>query len=161
MAIYKYYIGDKNSSIMSEKNFTLLLDLSGSASQSVERWHKRKCAFEYYTAGKGISNTCKKMPQLLHFTRMDVQDIFQDLQDPGPIPETGEDAYKIAFCKLDNFFYFWVEENIPNECHVSWQMALLEGETSDQFMVQLQKQLSHWNVGTDMNDSLWGQFIEK
>ena len=66
-AIYKYYIGDKNVSLMSEKNLTLLLDLSGSASQCAERWHKRKCAFEYYAAGKGISNICKKMPQLLHF----------------------------------------------------------------------------------------------
>ena len=33
------------------------------------------------------------------------------LQDPGPIPETGYNAFKITIRKLD--FYFRVEENIP------------------------------------------------
>ena len=42
---------------------------------------------------------------------MEVQDIFEDLQDPGPVPEEGDTAYKIAIRKLD--FYFRVEENIP------------------------------------------------
>ena len=49
-------------------------------------------------------NTLKKTSLLLHFTGMDVQDIFEDLQDPGPIPESGDNVYKIAIRKLDSYF---------------------------------------------------------
>ena len=36
--------------------------------------------------GKGIDNVCKKTSQLLHFAGMEVQDILEDLQDPGHMP---------------------------------------------------------------------------
>ena len=72
----------------------LPMDLSGSASQVAEKWRKWKRAFEYYAEGKGIENARKKTSQLLHFAGMEVQDIFEDLQDPGPIPETGDNAFK-------------------------------------------------------------------
>ena len=60
---------------MTEKHLPPL-DLTGPAWQVVDRWHKWKRAFEYYADGKGIDNVCKKTSQLLHFTRMEVQDIF-------------------------------------------------------------------------------------
>ena len=41
---------------------------------------------------KDIDNVRKKTSQLLHFAGMEVQDIFEDLQDPGPIPEAGDNA---------------------------------------------------------------------
>ena len=83
--------------------------LTGPVSQVTDRWCKWKCAFEYYAEGKGIENVCKKMSQpFLHFAGMEVQDIFEDLQDPGSIPEEGNNPYKVAICKLD--FYFRVEE---------------------------------------------------
>ena len=72
-----------------------------------------------------------------------MQDIFKDLQDPGQSPETGDNVYKVAIRKLD--FNFRVEENIPYERHFFRQMAPLEGETADQFMVRLRKQASHWD----------------
>ena len=109
------------------------MDLSGSASQVAEKWRKWKRAFEYYAEGKGIDNARKKTSQLLHFAGMEVQDIFEDLQDPGPIPDTGDGAYKIAIRKLD--YCFRVEENIPYERHVFRQLTPREGETADQFMV--------------------------
>lgn len=67
------------------------MDLSGSASQVAEKWRKWKCAFEYYAEGEGIGidNARKKTSQLLHFAGMEVQDTFEDLQDPGPILESG------------------------------------------------------------------------
>lgn len=34
----------------------------------------------------------KKTSKVLPFTRMKVQDICEDLQDPGPVPETGDNA---------------------------------------------------------------------
>ena len=81
-----------------------------------------------------------------------MQDIFEDLTDPGPILETGDNVYKVAIRKLD--FYFQVEENIPHERHFFRQMAPLEGETAHQFMVRLRKQARHCNLGTSLNDSL-------
>lgn len=100
---------------MSEKHLPPL-DLSELAPQVADRWRKRKCAFEYYAEGKGMDNARKKTSQLLHFAGMEVQDIFEDFQDPGPIPAEGDNTYKVAIRKLD--FYFRVEENIPYERHV-------------------------------------------
>ena len=104
----------------------------------MDRWRKWKHAFEYYAKGKGIDNVRKKTSQLLHFAGMEVQDIFKDLPDPGPIAEEGDNTYKVAICKLDS--YFRVKENIPYKRHIFRQLSLQEGETADQFMVRLRKQ---------------------
>ena len=90
---------------------------------------------------------------------MEVQDIFEDLQDPGRIPESGDNAFKVAIRKLDS--YFRVEENIPYERHVFRQLAPKEKETADQFMVRLRKQARHCDFGTSLNDNLREQLIEK
>ena len=137
----------------------LPMDLSGSALQLAEKWRKWKRAFEYYADCKGIDNTRKKTSQLLHFSGMEVQDIFEDLQDPGPIPETGDNAFKIEIRKLDS--HFRGEENIPYERHVFRQLAPKEEETADQFMVQLRKHARHCNFGTSLNDNSRNQLIEK
>ena len=79
---------------MSEKALPPL-DLTGPASQVAERCRKRKRAFEYFAEGKGIDNVLKKTSLLLYFAGMDVQDILEDLQDPGRIPESGDNVYKI------------------------------------------------------------------
>ena len=122
-------------------------------------WREWKHAFEYYAEGKGIDNVRKKTSQLLHFAGMEVQDIFQDLQDPGPIPEAGDNAYKVAIRKLDS--YFRVEGNIAYERHAFRQLALQEGETADQFMTRLRKQARHCNFRTSLNNNLRDQLIEK
>ena len=80
---------------MSEKHLPSL-DLTGLALQVADRWRKWKHTFECYANEKGIDNVRKKMSQLLHFTAMEVQDIFEDLQDPGTILEVGDNAYKVA-----------------------------------------------------------------
>ena len=140
---------------MTEKHLPPL-DLTGPASQVADRWRKWKRAFEYYAEGKGIDNVRKKTSQLLHFAGMEVQDIFEDLQDPGPVPAEGDNAYKVAIGKLEE-----EEENIPYERHVFRQLSLQEGETADQFMVRLRKQARHCNFGTSLNDNLRDQLIEK
>ena len=137
---------------MSEKHLPPL-DLTGPASQVADRWRKWKRAFEYYAEGKDIDNVRKKTSQLLHFAGMEVQDILEDLQDSGPIPELGDNAYKVAVRKLDS--YFRVDENIPYERHVFRQLSL------HQFMVRLRKQARHCNFGTSLNDNLRDQLIEK
>ena len=135
------------------------MNLSGSALQVAEKWRKWKRAFEYYAEGEGIDNARKKTSQLLHFAGMEVQDIFEDLQDPGPIPESGDNAFKIAIRKLDS--YFRVEENLPYERPVFRQLAPKEEETADQLMVRLRKQARHCDFGTSLNDNLRDQLIEK
>ena len=90
---------------------------------------------------------------------MEVQDIFEDLRDPGPMPEEGDNAYKVIIRKLD--FYFCVEENIPYEHHVFRQLPLQDVESVDQFMVRLRKQARHCNFGTSLNDNLRDQLIGK
>jgi len=77
---------------------------------------------------------------------MEIQDIFEDLQDPGPISDNRDNTYKIAIRKLD--FYFRVDENIPYERHVFRQLAPREGETADQFLVSLRKQARLCDFGT-------------
>ena len=143
---------------MTEKHLPPL-DLTGPASQVADRWRKWKREFEYYAEGKGIDNVRKKTSQLMHFAGMEVQDIFEDLQDPGPVPAEGDNAYKVAIRKLD--FYFRVEENIPYERHVFRLLSRQGGETADQFMVRLRKQARHCNFGTSFNDNLRDQLIEK
>ena len=78
-----------------------------------------------------------------------MQDIFEDLQDIGPIPEVGDNAYKVAIRKLD--FYFRIEKNIPYARYVFRQLSLQE--TANQFMVHLCKQARHCNFGTSINDN--------
>ena len=81
------------------------------------------------------------------------------MQDPGPIPEEGDNAYKLAIRKLD--FFFRVEENIPYEGHVFRWLSMQDRETADQLMVRLKKQARHCNFGTSLNDNLRDQLIEK
>ena len=87
-----------------------------------------------------------------------MQDIFKDPQDPGPVPQEGDNGCKVAIRKLD--FHFGVEENFHYEHHVFRQLSLQERETADQFMVRLRKQAKHYNFGTSLNDNLRDQLIE-
>lgn len=103
------------------------------ALQVAEKWQEWKRAFEYYAKGKGIDNACKKTSQLLHFAGMEVHDNFEDLQDPGPIPETGDNAFKIPIPQLHSYFH--VEGNIPYERHIFRKLAPKEEETTDPFII--------------------------
>ena len=70
-------------SISSERALSPM-DLSGSASKVAERWRQWKRSYEYnYIDGKGITQAERKKSQLLHLAGLEVQDIFEDLVDPG------------------------------------------------------------------------------
>lgn len=90
---------------------------------------------------------------------MEVHDIFKDLQDPGPIPETDNNAFKIAIHKL--YSYFHVEGKIPYKPHVFRLLAAKEEETTDPLMVQLRKQAPHCHFEMSLNDNLRDYLIEK
>ena len=79
------------------------LDLTGSPPQVAEHCRQWKRSYQYYIDGKGITNaTCKKA-QLFHLAGMEVQDIYEDLQDPGPFNAETDD--------------------VPYERHVFYQLA--------------------------------------
>ena len=55
------------------------LDLTASPSRVAERWRQWKRSID----GKGITNAARKQLQLLHLAVMEVQDIYENIQDLG------------------------------------------------------------------------------
>ena len=87
------------------------LDLTDSSSQVAERWRQWKRSYQYYVDGKGIMNPSRKKAQLLHLAGMEVQDIYEDLPDPGPLNADQDNEYVVCLRKLDA--HFQTEENVP------------------------------------------------
>ena len=52
---------------------------------------------------------------------MAVQDIYEDLPDPGPINSEEDDVFKVCLRKLDA--HFWAEDNVSFERYVFRQRA--------------------------------------
>ena len=101
---------------------------------------------------QGNHEHCRKKAQLLHLAGMEVQDIFEDLPDPGPVNAEEDDVFKVCLRKLDA--HFRAEDNVPYERHVFRQLAPTPGETADKFMVRLRKQARHCNFGEALNENL-------
>ena len=102
-----------------------------------ERWRQWKRSYEYYIDGKGITQAGRKKSQLLHLAGLEVQDIFEDLVDPGPVNATTDDVYKVCIRKLDA--HFRADDNVPYERHMFRPMAPLSRESADKFLVRLKK----------------------
>ena len=110
--------------------------------------------YEYYIEGKGITQAGRKKSQLLHLAGIEVQDLYEDLVDPGPVNASTDDDYKVCIRKLDAHFH--AEDNVPYERHV-----FRHRETADKFMVRLRKQARHCNFGESLEDNVRDQLIEK
>ena len=65
----------------------------------------------------------------------------------------------ICIRKLDH--HFRSDENIPFEHHVSRQLAPMDGESVDKFVVRLRRQARYCNFGDSLDDNLRDQLIEK
>ena len=135
------------------------LDLTGSSSQVAERWRQWKRSYQYYVDGKGITNPSRKKAQLLHLAGMEVQDIYEDLPDPGPLNADQDNEYVVCLRTLDA--HFRTKENVPYERHVFRQLTPTKGETADKFLVRLRKQARHCNFGATLEENLRDQLIEK
>ena len=70
-------------------------NLSGSASQVTSRWRKWKRAFQQYTEGNTITGAYRKKSQLLHLAGLQLQDMNEDLRDPGSADAETDDEYKV------------------------------------------------------------------
>ena len=54
--------------------------------------------------GKGITNASRKRAQLLHLAGMEVQDMYEDLPDPGQVIAEQDNEYVVCLRKLDAHF---------------------------------------------------------
>ena len=88
---------------------------------------------------------------------MEVQDIFEDLVNPDPAGDA--DRYAVCIRKLDH--HFRSDENIPSERHVFRQLAPMDGEPVDKFVVRLHRQARYCNFGDALDDNPQDQLIEK
>lgn len=87
---------------------------------------------------KGITHCAQKRGLLLHCAGTEVQELFETLQDPGPLEEAEEDnidEYQKALQTLDAHFSTKLKEHY--ERHVFRNVKQEEGEMVDQFITRL------------------------
>ena len=96
----------------------LPFDCKGAITSVAPRWKKWKKAFEYYILAKGITNSNRKKGLFLHCAGIEVQELFETLQDPGAAEGENDraDEYQIALRTLDA--HFSTQLNEPYERHI-------------------------------------------
>ena len=129
------------------------LDTTGPAHIVAERWRKWKRSFEYYIAGRGITDKARCTALLLHLAGERVQDIFDSLR--ADLDPDAADPFKETLQALDN--YFKIDANEPYERHVFRQMTQMEHETVSQYATRLRNQAVFCNFKDDQ-DQIRDQF---
>ena len=90
---------------------------------------------------KGVVNDAQKKALVLHTVGIEVQELYETLNDPGPSVEFEEDtATNLEKMVHTLNMYFVTKLNEPNERHVFRSMAQQEAETVGQFIARLRKQ---------------------
>ena len=105
-------------------------------------------------------NEAKKKAFLLHTARIEVQELYETLMDPGI--DTLEDDTAPEYEKTVHTLnaYFVTKLNEPYERHVFRSMTQQDGETVDQFITRLRKQAQNCNFN-DPNVDIRDQVIDK
>ncbi|XP_065199339.1 uncharacterized protein K02A2.6-like isoform X1 [Sycon ciliatum] len=114
--------------------------ISGHASEVQQRWKKWRRAFQYFIEAKDITDPDRQRSMLLHKAGLQIQEIFEDLEDPvAQADRPGDDnAFKQAVRMLDEHFAYTV--NPTFERHVFRQMSPNVGENATQFCTRLRTQ---------------------
>ena len=94
---------------------------------------------------------------LLHFGGSDLQDLFETLSVSDPAEN--ETVYSKAVQALDT--HLLPKTNVPYERHVFRQMHQEENETIDQFVAKLRRQADLCEFGTDMDNQIRDQVVDK
>ena len=68
----------------------------GEASSIGTRWKRLKKGFQYYLDARRIKQEKQAKALLLHLAGMDVQDIFENLTDPGHPENTESDPHNVC-----------------------------------------------------------------
>lgn len=133
-------------------------DCKGNPTSVGPRWRRWKRSFEFFLEAKGLSKDSQRTALLLHCAGQDVQDIFDTLTDPGPVPD-GDTEYAKAMRSLDG--YFFPQVNIPFERHEFRQAKQDESETADQFVMKLFQLSEHCEFGEAKEEHIRDQLIDK
>ena len=133
-------------------------DCKGNPTSVGPRWRRWKRSFEFFLEAKGLSKDSQRTALLLHCAGQDVQDIFDTLTDPGPVPE-GDTEYAKAMRSLDG--YFVPQVNIPFERHEFRQAKQDESETADQFVMKLFQLSEHCEFVEAKEEHIRDQLIDK
>ena len=107
-------------------------DCKGAITAVAPCWKKWKKAFKYYILAKGITNSNRKKGLILHCAGIEVQELFETLQDPGAVEGENDraDEYQIVLRTLDT--HFSTQLNEPYERHIFQSLKQEEGERVDQ-----------------------------
>ena len=133
-------------------------DCKGNPTSVGPRWRRWKRSFEFFLEAKGLKKDSQRKALLLHCAGQDVQDIFDTLTDPGPVP-AGDTEYAKAMRSLDG--YFFPQVNIPFERHEFPQAKQDESETADQFVMKLFQLSEHCEFGEAKEVHIRDQLIDK
>jgi len=135
-----------------------LFDCKGNPTSIGPRWQQWKRSFEFFLEAKGVKKDSQRKALLLHCAGQDVQDIFDTLTDPGPVPENNS-VYAKATRSLDAHFAHQV--NIPFERHQFRQTKQEESETADQFVLRLFQLSENCKFGEAKEEHIRDQLINK
>ena len=134
-------------------------DSTGDSTSVSPRWKRWRKSFQFF----GIEEAKQKKALLLHCAGVDVQEIFEALDNSeagvsSKVRKT-DDEYEIALKILDE--YFSPKANVPYERHVFRQMKQEDGETVDQFVVKLKNQAKNCSFGDSFAEQIRDQVIDK
>ena len=133
-------------------------DCKGNPTSVGPRWRRWKRSFEFFLEAKGVKKDSQRKALLLQCAGQDVQDIFDTLTDPGPVPEH-DSEYAKAMRSLDAHFAHQV--NIPFERHQFRQAKQEESETADQFVLRLFQLSENCEFGGAKEEHIRDQLIDK
>jgi hypothetical protein len=138
-------------------------DSTGASTSVSPRWKRWRKSFQFFVEAKGIEEAKQKKALLLHCAGVDVQEIFEalDNSEAGVSSKASktDDEYEIALKILDE--YFSPKANVPYERHVFRQMKQEDGETVDQFVVKLKNQAKNCSFGDSFAEQIRDQVIDK
>ena len=138
-------------------------DSTGDSTSVSPRWKRWRKSFQFFVEAKGIEEAKQKKALLLHCAGVDVQEIFEalDNSEAGVSSKASktDDEYEIALKILDE--YFSPKANVPYERHVFRQMKQEDGETVDQFVVKLKNQAKNCSFGDSFAEQIRDQVIDK
>ena len=134
-------------------------DCSGSAAEVSRRWKKWHRSFDYMVKARDIKEAQRLKNLLLHHAGTEVQDLYDDLEDPlNESDRPSDDNYYTQCLRILNK-HFEAPANHTFERHIFRQMMFQPGETMSQFAVRLRQQANLCSFGDSCDEMIRDQII--
>ena len=125
----------------------------GTLAEVSSRWKKWLRSFTYMAERQGITDTKRLKNLVLHTGGTQVQDLFEDLDDPlATALPADDDEYKVALRKLTE--HFKAAPHPVYECHVLRQVNFMKSESVSQFVVRSCVQARLCDSGSGCDDMI-------